>query len=136
MLAYTDEPVQIYQAINDYISVEGFQTKIIAIDSIEGLYNITNMLSIIGKKYKFVNHNETSKNEICVGGFLYNKRVNSYFLNHFGNFKYFIDVKYKDYYEKATSNSPILKYTNHKFGFYIDETLFLEVISEKKIIFL
>lgn len=132
LLAYTDEPVQIYQAVNDYISVEGFHSKIISIDSIEGLYNIINMLSLVGKEYKFVNQNDTCKNEICIGGFLYNKRVNSYFLNHFGNFKYYINTKYKDYYEKTTSNSPILKYTNHKFGFYIDETLFLEIIPDKK----
>lgn len=131
VLSYNNEPIQIYQAANNYISVEGFESEIVTYDSLEGLYNILNLFSIVNKKSVFVNLNDTAKNEICIGGFLYNKRVNSYFINYFKNFKYYIDLRYKNYYEKVTTNSTILEYTNDKYGFYINENLFLEIIPAK-----
>ncbi len=60
-----------------------------------------------------------------------NKRVNSYFINYFKHFKYYIDLKYKSYYEKITCYSTILEYTVDKYGFYINENRFLETIPDK-----
>ncbi len=72
VLSFNDESIQIYQAANNYTSVEGFESEIVTYDSLEGLYNILNLLSLINKRFDFVNQSDTSKNEICIGGFLYN----------------------------------------------------------------
>lgn len=126
-----NEPVQIYQSTYTFSSVEGYIYDYITYNSLECMDNILSVFNIINQKFSFTTQIDNACNEICIGGFLPNKRVNSYFVKYFNNFKFYADEKFKEPYEKCPINTQIIIYSKNKFGFKINENIFLETKHNK-----
>lgn len=131
ILAYNDELVQIYQSTFTYDTVEGYTYDFITYNSLECIENILNIFNIVNQKFSFINQADNARNEICIGGFLTNKRVNAYFIKYFKNFKYYVDDKFKNDYEKYPIDTRIINYSKNKTGFQINENIFLETAINK-----
>lgn len=86
---------------------------------------------VINQSFSFTTHIDNARNEICIGGFLPNKRVNAYFIKYFNNFKMYINEKFKDDYEQCPIDTQMFIYSENKTGFIINEYRFLETKHEK-----
>lgn len=89
--------------------------------------NIINLLGKAGKKFDLMGKEFNYKNEINIGGFMVNKKVNAYFSKYFLDFKYVTDINYKEKYDSYTLDTRIVDYSYDKFGFYINNQKFLEI---------
>lgn len=91
--------------------------------------NVINLLNIIGQKFYLVEKPIDAKNEINIGGFSANKKVNAYFVKYFSNFK-FIETKAKEEaYKKHGVDMRMFEFNlKGKKGFRIDD-IFLETTS-------
>ena len=79
-----------------------------------------------------MNQVDNATNEMYVGGFIPNRRVNSYFSKYFTRFKYYVDEKYEIDYEKYPIDTQIIEYSKDKTGFKINNDIFLETEQNKK----
>lgn len=131
VLAYNNEPVQIYQSTYTFNTVEGFTYDYITYNSLECMDNILSIFNIINQGFSFTTQIDNANNEICIGGFLPNKRVNAYFIKYFNNFKFYVDEQFKSDYEKYPIDTQILIYSKSKTGFRINENTFLETKRNK-----
>lgn len=131
ILAYNSEPVQIYNSTHTFTTVGGFTYDFITYNSLVSMDNILSIFNIIGLNFSFTNHIDNARNEICIGGFLSNKRVNAYFIKYFSDFKYYVDEKLKKDYEKYTINTQMFVYSKSKMGYKINENTFLETKFNK-----
>ncbi|MCI8347782.1 MAG: hypothetical protein HFJ12_07590 [Bacilli bacterium] len=93
--------------------------------------NILSIFNIINQSFSFTSQVDNARNEICIGGFLPNKRVNAYFIKYFNNFKFYVDDKLKNDYEKYPIDTQMLIYSKTKIGFKINENTFLETKLDK-----
>lgn len=131
LLAYNKEPVQIYQATYMFDTIDGSTSGFITYDYLKCIDNILSVFNIINQKVSFISQIDNARNEICVGGFIPNKRVNAYFVKYFKKFKYYVDEKYKSDYEKLPIDTQICYFSKNKTGFKIGESIFLETLSDK-----
>lgn len=88
------------------------------------------LLNSVNQRFNLIDNNQESKNEINIGGFMTNKSVNAYFIKYFSSLKYVINIKYKEVYDKYPINKAIVDYSSDKFGFKIDNEVFLETNSK------
>lgn len=123
--------VQIYQSTYTFNTVEGYTYDYITYESLECMDNILNIFNIIDQKFSFTTQDDSANNEICIGGFLPNKRVNSYFIKYFSNFKFYVNEKFREPYEKCPIDTKIIIYSKNKTGFKINENIFLETKTDK-----
>lgn len=126
-----NKPVQIYQSTYTYNTIEGYTYDYITYNSLECMDNILNIFNIISQKFLFTTQEDSANNEICIGGFLQNKRVNSYFIKYFSNFKYYVNEEFKKPYEEYPINTQIIIYSKNKTGFMINKNIFLETKADK-----
>lgn len=131
LLAYNKEPVQIYQATYMFDTIEGDTRDYITYDYLRCVDNILSIFNVINQQVSFINQFDNARNEICIGGFIPNKRVNAYFTKHFKKFKYYVDEKYKNDYDKLPVDTQICYFSKDKTGFKIGESLFLETLIDK-----
>jgi len=120
------EPVQIYQSTYTYNTIEGFIYDYITYNSLECMDNILSIFNIINQDFSFTSHIDNARNEICIGGFIPNKRVNAYFIKYFNNFKMYINEQFKSDYEKYPINTQMFIYSKSKTGFKINDDIFWE----------
>lgn len=130
VLAYNNEPVQIYQSTFTYDTIEGYTYDFITYNSLECIDNILNIFNVINQKFSFVPQIDNAKNEICIGGFLSNKRVNAYFTKYFKNFKYYVDKKFESGYKEYPIDTQTIRYSKNRTGFQINKK-FLETMINK-----
>lgn len=126
-MAFKKQTVQIYQSTYEFDTVEGNRHEFITCHSMECIDNIVNLFNIINQKFIFVNHSDNAKNEICIGGFMANKRVIVHFVNHFKDFQYYVDEKFKNEYDKYPIPRKMIVYSKSKIGFKITDEIFLEI---------
>ena len=131
VLSYNNESVQIYQSTYTFNTVEGFIYDYVNYNSLECMDHILSVFDVIGQSFSFTTHIDNASNEICIGGFLANRRVNAYFIKYFSNFKFYVDEKLKNNYEKYPINTQMFVYSKSKTGFKINDTLFLETKQNK-----
>lgn len=98
--------------------------------------NIINLLHICDYKFNLLGNDYDAKNEIHIGGFVANKRVASYFVQHFPNFKYNANIEREKLYKKFPGNKKIIEYTEFETGFNINNSIFLKTDSQVDYAFL
>lgn len=131
ILAYNNEPVQIYQSTYTFNTVEGFIYDYITYNSLESMDHILSVFNVVNQSFSFTTHIDNARNEICIGGVLANKRVNSYFIKYFSNFKFYVDERFKNEYEQYPINTQMFIYSKTKTGFKINDDMFLETKHNK-----
>lgn len=130
VLGFNNESVQLSHSTFDLITESGSKNNFITYASLESINNIINLLNIIGQDFDLVNEMMNAKNEINIGGFLTNKKVNAYFTKYFNNFKFITDTKYKKIYDKYPIDKRMIEYSSEKTGFKINDDIFLETNRE------
>lgn len=98
----------------------------ITYESIESINNIVELLHIINQKFSLFEKSNSIKNEINIGGFVANVKVNAYFTNQFPDFKYIANINRKNVYMNYPINHNLIEYSDNKTGFKIKNKLFLE----------
>lgn len=129
VLGYNSSPVEIYLSTRKFNS-NGYD--FVTYNIIEGVQNILNIFDIINQKFLFVNKKDSARNEMCIGGFINNKRVNTYFSKYFKTFKYYIDESLKKYHDLRSIDTQMIEYSTIKKGFQIYDGLFLDTQLNKK----
>lgn len=122
VLAYNNDPIQIYQSVLNYKVASGNEYDVIMCSPLEEIHNVLCIFDYKLQKFVFANQDDNARNEMCIGGTFYNKRTNSYFVRYFDNFEVYVGRKL----EKANLVSQKVVYTDNHFGFKINEELFLE----------
>lgn len=131
ILAYSNEPIQIYQSTFKFEALDGSKHDFIKCSSLEETNNLLNIFNYKIQKFVFVNQDDSAKNEICIGGSFYNKKTNSYFNKYFNNFISVIDLKYKNKLDSLHIDTQLVEYSSNEFGFKIGEDIFLETEEYK-----
>lgn len=126
VLGFNKEPIKISHGIFHLTTDIGITNNFITYASLDSVNNIIKLLDITGQKFDLIGKGLHSKNEINIGGFMVNKKVNSYFSKHFPEFKYQTDIKYKSAYGSYPIDTKILKYSCNRFGFIVGNE-FLEI---------
>lgn len=132
VLSYNKDAVQIYQATYEFNTVEGYKYDFVTCNSLKSIHNILDIFEAKNQKFTFVDQIDNAANEICIGGPLPNKRVNSYFVKYFKNFKYVVNTKYENIYENYPINTQLFEYSDDKIGFKVGDDIFLETEPPKK----
>ncbi len=123
ILGFTHDIVQISYSVRDIENENGNKNNYMTHDCFESINNIIKLLNMKNLKYKVANE-INSNNEINIGGFLNNKKVNVYFTNYFKNFKYIVYEKNKSIFEGYPIDHSILEYSIDKSGFKIGNDIF------------
>ncbi len=127
VLGFDSDPVQISHGTFCLTTDIGITNNFITYASLASVNNIINLLNISGQQFELMEKGCYIKNEINIGGFMVNKKVNSYFSKYFSGFRYITDVKYKDKYEHYPIDTGFVEYSSEIFGFCINDEMFLEV---------
>lgn len=98
----------------------------ITYELLASINNIIKLFHIVNKKFNLIDNYKDSKNEVNIGGFLTNKKVNAYFIKHFRNLKYIVNDNHKNRYSKYPINHELIEYSSDKTGFQIGNNIFLE----------
>lgn len=107
----------------------GINNRFITYASLKSINNIINLLNIVEQKFTLMDEGSDIKNEINIGGFLTNKRVNAYFAKYFPSFEFVTKEKYESVYNEYSIDRRIIKYSSNKYGFKIGDE-FLETNSK------
>lgn len=105
----------------------GHEHEYITYESLEGINNIIKLLHAINKKFDLTETINNSHNEINIGGFVSNRKVNSYFTKHFNNFKFIANIDRKNRYSKYPINHELIEYSDMKTGFLIENNIFFKI---------
>lgn len=136
ILAYNNEPIQIYQSIFQFTVADGNRYSNIECSSLEEINNVLKVFDFKIQKYVFTNHEDSARNEMCIGGFYYNKRTYSYFIKYFNNFKIYVNEKYEKEFKNDKIDTQFIVYSNNKFGFEINEDFLYTEENKKDFAFL
>lgn len=105
----------------------GHEHKYITYESLEGINNIIKLLHTVNKKFDLIENIANPQNEINIGGFMSNKKVNAYFTKHFQNFKFIVNEDRKIRYSKYPINQELIDYSDKENGFLIGTDIFLKI---------
>lgn len=111
VLGYNNELVSIscYDENNKYLSFH----------DIEAVNNIIAMFFEINQKFAFTRIERDVNNEMCIGGFLVNRKINTYFVKYFKDFKYLMAPDWKAKY----GDNPFIEYVPEKNGYKIKDVV-------------
>ncbi|MBQ4523341.1 MAG: hypothetical protein IJA10_10385 [Lachnospiraceae bacterium] len=129
VLGFTKDTVQISNSTFHLITDTKSSNDFITYSSLKSINNVINLLNIIEKKFDLLNKTTETKNEINIGGFITNKKVNAYFTKYFPHFKFIINDKYKEVYDNYSIDKRIIEYSSKTYGFKIVDN-FLETDSQ------
>ncbi len=127
VLGFNNEAVQITHGVFHLETDIGIKNDFITYSSLKSVDNVIGLLAQAGKEFDLLEKELNYKNEINIGGFMVNKKVNAYFSKYFPNFKYVTDISYKEKYESYLLDTRIVEYSCDKFGFNINNQKFLEI---------
>lgn len=127
VLGFNRDSVKVSHGVFHLTTDIGIANSFITYASLDSVDNIIRLLNIVGQEFDLMGKGMYSKNEINIGGFMVNKKVNAYFSKHFLNFKYQTDMKYKSAYESYPIDTRIVGYSCDKFGLIINNKIFLEI---------
>ena len=131
VLGYGNEAVQISHCTFLLETYTHSQNNFITYASVIAMNNVINLFNIINQKFYLVENPIDVKNEINIGGFTANKKVNAYFIKYFSNFKYIDSIKKKAAYEKHPVDQRIFEFSiDDKRGFKIDDDYFLDTTGK------
>lgn len=99
----------------------------ITYESLEGINNIIKLLHTVNKKFDLTENAINPQNEINIGGFVSNKKVNAYFTKHFPNFKFVASTERKSRYIKYPINQNLIEYSDKENGFLVGTDIFLKI---------
>lgn len=102
---YNDELVNVcfYDKKYNYVSF----------NDIESANNIITLFNKINQKFRLTDASVDGNSEICIGGFLVNRKINTYLVKYFEDFKYITSPDLKEKY----GNNPIIEYVPEKNGY-------------------
>ncbi len=127
VLGFSNNLVQITHGVFHLETDIGIKNDFITYASLGSVDNMISLLEQAGNVFDLMGKEINYDNEINIGGFMVNKRVNAYFSKYFSNFKYVTDINYKEKYDFYKLNTGIVDYSYDKFGFDINNQEFLEV---------
>lgn len=130
VLNLSKEPVQISHSTFELITNIDHLNTFITFESLRSVNNIINLLNLINHEYDLIGREISSKDEINIGGFMTNKKVNVYFARHFKNFKFIANIRYKSEHAGYQIDKSMVEYSTEKFGFEINNDIFLETNRE------
>lgn len=140
VLNFSKGPVQIYPSTYALQANLNKTYTFISYEFLKSLNNISKILQSTRQKYNIVDVNldTISKDEINIGGFITNKKVNVYFSTHFKNFKFISDIKYKEEHDTYTIDKSMIEYDTKDFGFRMNNNkdCFLETNDRNDYAFL
>lgn len=125
VLGYSKEAVQVSQCTFELNMLSGSKNTFITYASVISTNNVISLFNIVGQKFCLVENPIDARNEINIGGFSANKKVNAYFVKYFNNFK-FLDTKNKEEaYQKHGVDMKMFEFNEQgKKGFRIDDTFY------------
>lgn len=126
VLGYTKEPVQLYHSLFEFETRKNSTNTFLTYASLKAIDNIINLFNIVNQKFDLINTKDDSCNEMNIGGFMTNKRVNTYLCTYFKSFKFVSNFSYKEENEKFPINQKIIEYTDGKYGYKFGDAKFLE----------
>lgn len=126
ILGFNNSAVQISHATFNIEIEKGHRHDYITCEALESVENIVDLLHIINQKFYLIENNSKYNDEINIGGFLANKKVNAYFVKFFDNFKFITNCSSKNRYDKYPIDQRMIKYSSDKTGFIINDDIFLE----------
>lgn len=130
VLGFSNEKAQIKNSIFHLSEPTGTLNNFITYSSLQSINNVVNLLNAVNQEFSLIDNGLENRNEINIGGFMTNKSVNAYFIKYFKNFKYVTNIKYKNTYDQYPINKQVIEYASEKFGFKIDNKVFLEAGSK------
>lgn len=136
VLGYNRDTVQIYHSTFELLTDENQKNIFVTEKAILSVDNVIALFRVAKLKFSLIGQDNEAINEMCIGGFIPNKRVNSYFSQFFPEFKYCAKTKFRDKYEKLPINTQIFEYAENKTGFRLNQDTFLETNSQKDYAFL
>ena len=115
VLGYSNEAVNICCYDESYASLSHHD--------IEATNNIIKLFFNINQKFVLTGVESDGNNEMCVGGFLVNRKINKYMVNYFEDFRYITSPDLKEKY----GENPFIEYIPNKNGYKIkDKELLFE----------
>lgn len=136
VLEFDKDVIQITHSMFRFSTGQGYIYDYITYEALQAINNIINLLNICDYKFNLLGNDGNAKNEIHIGGFVANKRVASYFVQHFPDFKYKANIGREKLYTKFPGNKSIIEYTESETGFNINNSIFLETNSQVDYAFL
>lgn len=130
VLNLSKSPVQISHSTFSLKTESENANTFITIQSLQSISNIIVLLNKINQKFDLVGTTVDTRDEINIGGVLTNRRVNTYFVQYFPNFKLYVNEKYQKEHETYQIDNRMVVYSNNKFGFQIGNDFF-ETSSHK-----
>lgn len=101
--------------------------RFITYESLESISNVIKLLNIVNKQFDLIEKDITN-NEINIGGFLTNKKVNVYFNEHFKNFKIIENISRQKVLNNRPINHDVIEYTSSdESGFKIGDDYYLKM---------
>ncbi len=130
VLGYTEEDVKITNCIFSLSTPSNVQNDFVAYSSVLALNNINILFNMVNQRFCLDERIIDANNEMNIGGFTANKKVNAYFTKYFPNFKYVTNITNKEALERHPIDNKIFIYsTDNKKGFQINGHIFLNIID-------
>ena len=127
ILEFNNEITYITHSTFYFSNGRDHEHEYITYESLEGINNIIKLLHVVNKKFDLTENIINPNNEINIGGFVSNKKVNAYFTKHFQNFKFIANTERKNRYSNYPINQELIEYSDKENGFLIDNNIFLEI---------
>ena len=129
VLGYSKEAVQISHCTFELEMFSGSKNNFITYASVISMNNIINLFNIVGQRFYLVENPIDAKNEINIGGFSANKKVNAYFAKYFKGFKYLETEDKEEAHKRKGFDMRVFEFNKEgKKGFKIND-VFLETTS-------
>ncbi|WP_304960620.1 hypothetical protein [Thomasclavelia cocleata] len=126
VLGYKKDSVQISNSTFTLKAQTGLTNTFIKYSAVQATNNIINLFNIIEQSFYLVEDIKDAKNEMNIGGFLGNNKVNAYFVKYFEGFKFVTHIEYKTAYDNFPIDQRVIEYSSDKVGFKIDNDTFWE----------
>lgn len=102
---------------NEFVNISCYDEKnnFLSYHDIEAVNNIITMFFEINQKFTFTRIDKDVDNEMCIGGFLVNRKINTYFVKYFEDFKYLMLPNLKERY----GDNPFIEYNPDENGYKV-----------------
>lgn len=131
VLGYDNTPVQVSQSIFEIEGGSGIKKNYVTHGFLIAMNNIVNLFNVINQKFYFAEGQEDAKNEVNIGGFYANKRVNAYFKKYFPQFKYLDKKEKEEAYRQHYMDIEMFEFTNDGTKGFKVGNIFLETTYKK-----
>lgn len=131
VLGYSEDPVQISHSVFTFSIGEKTTNTFITTSSVKAINTVVGMFDKVNQKYDLDDVSDDQENEMNIGGFTTNKKVNMYIAKYFPDFKYCTSHSSAEKYNAWGIDTSVIKYTETKKGFDIPGAEFMSTEQGK-----